>query len=76
MGNRRRRSGCCVKEGVSVGVCGHTGCIRKRMMFELTEDISVLLVYQRVKGAIESVHPKGVLFFKATQWNSDRTFEK
>jgi hypothetical protein len=46
------------------------------MMFELTEDISVLLVYQRVKGAIESVHPKGVLFFKATQWNSDRTFEK
>lgn len=50
--------------------------LSKRMMFELTEDASVLLVHERVKDAIESVHPKGVRFFKAAQWNSDKTFEK
>lgn len=49
--------------------------LRKRMMFELAEDTSVLLVHQRVKEAIESVHPKGVRFFKATDWNSDKTFD-
>lgn len=50
--------------------------LRKRMMFELSEDASVLLVHQWVKDAIESVHPKGCRFFKATEWNSDKTFEK
>lgn len=50
--------------------------LRKRMMFELAEKTSVLLVHQRVKDAIESVHPKGVRFFEAAQWNSDKTFEK
>lgn len=49
--------------------------LRKRLMFELTENTSVLLIHQRVKDAIESVHPKGVRFFKATDWNSDKTFE-
>lgn len=50
--------------------------LRKRMMFELAEDTSVLLVHKRVKDTIESVHPKGVRFFNAAQWNSDKTFEK
>jgi hypothetical protein len=50
--------------------------LRKRMIFELAEDISVILVHQRVKDAIESVHPKGVRFFKAKEWNSDKTFDK
>ena len=50
--------------------------LRKRMIFELTEKTSVLLIHQRVKEAIESVHPIGVRFFKATEWNSDKTFEK
>lgn len=49
--------------------------LRKRMMFVLSEDVSVILVHQQVKDAIESVHPKGVRFFKAAQWNSDKTFE-
>jgi len=48
----------------------------KRLLFELAEKTSVLLVHQTIKDAIESVHPKGVRFFKATEWNSDKTFEK
>lgn len=48
---------------------------RKRMVFELAEDISVILVHKEVKKAIESVQPKGVRFFKATEWNSDICFE-
>ena len=47
----------------------------KRSMFALSEDISVLLVHESVKDAIESVQPRGVRFFKATEWNSDICFE-
>ncbi len=49
---------------------------RKRMMFGLVEDCTVYLVHEVVKEAIESVNPKGVRFFKATEWGSDRIFEK
>lgn len=47
----------------------------KRMIFELEEDCTVHLVHKIVKEAIESVHPKGVRFFKAREWGSDRVFE-
>ncbi len=48
----------------------------KRMIFELEEDCTVHLVHESVKKAIESVEPKGVRFFKAAEWGSDRIFEK
>jgi len=50
--------------------------LRKRQIFELTEDNSVLLLHQTVKDAIESANPKGCRFFKATDWHSDIVFEK
>ncbi len=50
--------------------------LRKRLIFELTEDTSVLLIHQTIKDAIESVHPKGCRFFKADDWRSDIVFEK
>jgi len=49
--------------------------LRKRLIFELTEKASVLLVHQTIKDAIESVNPKGCRFFKATDWRSDIVFE-
>lgn len=48
---------------------------RKRMIFELKEDVTVQLVHKTVKEAIESINPKGVRFFKATEWGSERVFE-
>ncbi len=48
----------------------------KWMIFELEEDCTVHLVHESVKKAIESVEPTGVRFFKATEWDSDRIFEK
>ena len=50
--------------------------LRKRQIFELTEDTSVLLIHQSIKDAIDSVKPKGCRFFKATDWYSDIVFEK
>ncbi|VAW67512.1 hypothetical protein MNBD_GAMMA09-162 [hydrothermal vent metagenome] len=50
--------------------------LRKRQIFELTENTSVLLVHQTIKDAIESVNPEGCRFFKATDWYSDIVFEK
>lgn len=47
----------------------------KRLIFELEEKPSVLLIHASVKSAIESVSPKGVRFFKATDWNSDLAFD-
>ena len=47
----------------------------KRLIFELEEKPSVLLIHASVKSAIESISPKGVRFFKATDWNSDLAFE-
>lgn len=49
--------------------------LRKRLMFELAEDASVLLVHESIKAAIEAVNPKGCRFFRATDWNSDCTFD-
>ncbi len=47
----------------------------KRLIFALEEDISVLLVHEKVKEAIESAEPKGVRFFKAEEWYSDIVFD-
>ncbi len=49
--------------------------LRKRLVFELTEKTSVLLIHQTIKDAIESVNPKGCRFFKATEWRSDIVFD-
>jgi hypothetical protein len=49
--------------------------LRERQIFELSENTAVLLVHQTVKDAILSVNPNGVRFFKATEWNSDSSFE-
>jgi len=49
--------------------------LRKRLIFELAEETSVLLVHQSIKDAIEAVNPKGCRFFRATDWNSDCTFD-
>jgi len=49
--------------------------LRKRQIFELTEDTSVLLIHKTIKDAIESVNPKGCRFFKATEWYSDIVFD-
>lgn len=48
--------------------------LRKRLIFELAENTSTLLVHQSIKDAIMSVNPIGCRFFKATEWNSDSTF--
>ncbi len=48
----------------------------RRMIFGVAEKTTVSLVHERVKEAIESVEPKGVRFFKASEWNSDIIFEK
>ncbi|MCP4486749.1 MAG: hypothetical protein GY820_05430 [Gammaproteobacteria bacterium] len=49
--------------------------LSKRLVFELTEKTSVLLVHQTIKDAIDSVSPKGCRFFKATEWRSDIVFD-
>ncbi|PCI11842.1 MAG: hypothetical protein COB71_11035 [Thiotrichales bacterium] len=49
--------------------------LRKRLVFELAEKTSVLLVHESIKDAIEAVKPKGCRFFRATDWNSDCTFD-
>ncbi len=47
----------------------------KRMIFELGEKTSVLLVHETVKKAIESAEPKGIHFYKASEWYSDIAFD-
>lgn len=49
--------------------------LRKRLIFELAENTSVLLMHQSIKEAIEAINPKGIRFIPATQWNSDSTFD-
>jgi hypothetical protein len=49
--------------------------LKKRLIFELAENTSVLLMHQSIKDAIESINPKGIRFIPATQWNSDSTFD-
>lgn len=48
--------------------------ISKRLIFELAEKPSVLLVHETVREAMESVKPQEVRFFRATEWNSDLAF--
>lgn len=49
--------------------------LKKRLIFELAEKTSILLMHQSIKDAIESINPKGIRFIPATQWNSDSTFD-
>lgn len=49
--------------------------IKNRLIFELAEKTSILLMHQSIKDAIESINPKGIRFIPATQWNSDSTFD-
>lgn len=46
----------------------------KRLVFELQEKTSVLIVHESVKRAIEAISVKGCRFFKASEWNSDIVF--
>ncbi len=47
----------------------------ERLIFELTEKTSVLLVHQTIKDAIEFTNPKGCRFFKVSDWRSDIVFD-
>ncbi len=49
--------------------------LRKRLIFELAENTSTIIIHQSIKEAIMSVNPKGIRFFKASEWNSDITFD-
>jgi hypothetical protein len=49
--------------------------LQNRLIFELAEKTSVLLMHQSIKDAIESINPKGIRFIPATTWNSDSTFD-
>jgi hypothetical protein len=49
--------------------------LKKRLIFELAEKTSILLMHQSIKDAIESINPKGIRFIPATTWNSDSTFD-
>ncbi len=49
--------------------------LKKRLIFELAEKTSILLMHQCIKDALESINPKGIRFIPATQWNSDSTFD-
>lgn len=49
--------------------------LKKRLIFELAEKTSILLMHQSIKDAIESINPKGIRFIPATQWSSDSTFD-
>lgn len=45
-----------------------------RMIFELAEDTSVLIIHRSLKNAIEEIKPSGLRFFKVSEWNSDCDF--
>jgi len=49
--------------------------LRKRLIFELTEDTSVTLFHQSIKEMIMSINPKGFKFIPAIDWYSDISFE-
>ncbi|HED33999.1 MAG TPA: hypothetical protein ENJ08_07270 [Gammaproteobacteria bacterium] len=49
--------------------------LRKRLIFELAEDISVTLFHQSIKEVIMAINPKGFRFIKATDWYSDIAFD-
>lgn len=49
--------------------------LTRRLIFELAEKDSVLLVHQSVKETIESVNAVGCRFFKVSEWYSDIVFD-
>jgi len=53
----------------------HSTPLSNRLIFELEEKSSVLLVHASLKDAIEAVSPKGCRFFKVSDWNSDSSFK-
>lgn len=48
--------------------------LSKRLIFELGEKTSILLMHQSIKDALESINPKGIRFIPAIGWNSNSTF--
>jgi len=48
--------------------------LRKRLIFELTEDISVVLFHESIKQVIMAINPKGFRFIPAVEWYSDIVF--
>jgi hypothetical protein len=48
--------------------------LKKRLIFELAEKTSILIMHQSIKDVIESISHKGIRFIPATQWNSHSTF--
>lgn len=49
--------------------------LKNRLIFELAEKTSILLMHQSIKDEIESINPKGIRFIPLAQWNSDSTFD-
>jgi hypothetical protein len=49
--------------------------LKNRLIFELAEKTSILLMHQSIKDAIESISHKGIRFIPVAQWNSDSTFD-
>ena len=49
--------------------------LKNRLIFELAEKTSILLMHQSIKVAIESISHKGIRFIPVAQWNSDSTFD-
>ncbi|MCP4485831.1 MAG: hypothetical protein GY820_00665 [Gammaproteobacteria bacterium] len=49
--------------------------LKERLIFELAEKTSVLLVHKVIKDTIEVVNPKGCRFFKVSDWYSDIAFD-
>lgn len=50
--------------------------LNKRLVFELAEKTSILIIHQSVKEAMEFIKAKGMRFFPAEHWNSDSTFDE
>lgn len=48
--------------------------LEQRLVFELAEKNSVLLVHQAIKKAVEKIHAEGVQFYAVADWNSDVAF--
>lgn len=48
---------------------------KDRLLFELAEKTSVLIIHKSLKDIIESIHSTGIRFFPVSQWNSDSAFD-
>jgi len=49
--------------------------LEQRLIFELAEDSSVILIHQSIKDVIMSVNPTGFRFVNASEWYSDIVFD-